>query len=525
MTVEEYWKKLWKIGWLDYLPKSIVDEVHEHLKKNLADGTKYGIFALSTAGFDTECIDDDHSYSTILAELAEASLGEFVPKNIKEKYDSALEIAEISFEHKGKVFAAEVPFTSDWFEMEVLDLVNDALAAGKSACRFIPLPALDQILNLVFIPPSIYEKAAEEKLVSKKNSYLTHLRKNEKRQLGKKESHEAKNQPDKKLLEMFKSEDPIDRMTAVIRMGSSRAKATQAFSILVEALQDNDFHTRVQAADALPRVGIRAVPFLEKLLADPDGLIRVAGATNLLKITKHDGALAFIMQALRPEGDESIKGHILHALGHMGPTAEPALPALIVALDDSSPCHIGGNRGSAFNVLQILGPLAKPAIPKLLALIRKGECVGQAAYTLGTIGPAATETVPDLIKVLEIKSERASAVTALGMIGPGARDAIPFLINALTDSGEVPRRAAESLGQIGPPAPEAIPGLLKLLKSESSFVCLEAAKALSILDPLAARAAIPVLVQEYQEHGYNRKEIAQIANAIDPKLAKENGLV
>ena len=43
----------------------------------------------------------------------------------------------------------------------VLDLVNQAIEAGKAEEQFIPLPPCDQTISLVLVQPALYKTAAE----------------------------------------------------------------------------------------------------------------------------------------------------------------------------------------------------------------------------------------------------------------------------------------------------------------------------------------------------------------------------
>src|SRR5262249_51703603 len=152
------------IGWLKYLPTDMHKEVREQLRKNLSGPQpEWAFLALTQTGFDTECIDDENSYVEVLKDLAKSSRGVFAPTNIKA--DCKKKTITISFNHHGKSYSCQVPFDSDWFDASVMDLVNKSLEESKAAERFILLPAVDQIANIVIVPPLIYEKAVKEGLI------------------------------------------------------------------------------------------------------------------------------------------------------------------------------------------------------------------------------------------------------------------------------------------------------------------------------------------------------------------------
>ena len=159
-----YWQKLEDIGWLKYLPADMHEEVREQLRTNLSrPETQWAFLALTQAGFDSECIDDENSYVKILKDLAKDSRGVFAPTNIKAECKK--KTIKISFDHRGKSYSCQVPFESDWFEFSVLDLMNKALEESKAEERFILLPAADQLANIVILPPAVYEKAVKEGLI------------------------------------------------------------------------------------------------------------------------------------------------------------------------------------------------------------------------------------------------------------------------------------------------------------------------------------------------------------------------
>lgn len=169
MTERTYWQKLKKIGWLDFLPQDKHDEVRKQLKQNLSDeDPDYAFLALAQGGFDIECImgvGDSLSYAAALKELAELSGGVFRPTQIKDEFVNRKRGIKVSFHHGRKQYSCTVPYESDHFDMTVLELANQALTDSDVKQRFIALPQADQFVNLVFVPPSVYEAAVREKLI------------------------------------------------------------------------------------------------------------------------------------------------------------------------------------------------------------------------------------------------------------------------------------------------------------------------------------------------------------------------
>jgi HEAT repeat protein len=145
-----------------------------------------------------------------------------------------------------------------------------------------------------------------------------------------------------------------------------------------------------------------------------------------------------------------------YRLNQLGPKAQPALPALIKALDDPDKQVWA----QAIGAIAKLGPAAHEAIPVLLGALdtreRRGrrerdrvQTIVRSAYALSRIGPAA---IPPLIQALESDDSgvRAGAAKALGGMGPAAKVAIPALrANLGHGDGFVRREVVDALGQIG----------------------------------------------------------------------------
>jgi HEAT repeat protein/lysophospholipase L1-like esterase len=180
------------------------------------------------------------------------------------------------------------------------------------------------------------------------------------------------------------------------------------------------------------------------------------------------------------------------ALATLGETAAPAVPALTVALADSS--HVV--RAAAAWALGNVGPAAAPAVPALIRLLRDVDPFVRAgaAFGLGGVGEAAAGAAATLIDRLDDPDERVRwraadalakvgldeasveplarlvqettglgrghAAEALGRLGPAARSAVPELVAAASDSRpDVRWRAIWALGRIGPAAAPAVPQL------------------------------------------------------------------
>jgi HEAT repeat protein len=106
---------------------------------------------------------------------------------------------------------------------------------------------------------------------------------------------------------------------------------------LIEALNDDDWQVRNQAAVALGAIGPEAkaaVPALIDVLQDEDKYFRSQGALALGKIGREArAAVPALIEALE-DHDEDVRREAAAALGRIGPEASDAIAALVELLRD-----------------------------------------------------------------------------------------------------------------------------------------------------------------------------------------------
>jgi HEAT repeat protein len=216
----------------------------------------------------------------------------------------------------------------------------------------------------------------------------------------------------------------------------------------------------------------------------------------------------------------------------LGQLAEPAVPDLVLLLDDADESL----RNAAIQALGYIGPPARAAVPALLDELRIGNLT--ALDSLGSIGPAAAEAAPVILAELEqLEGERVQPwIIALGKVGSDS--AVPFLIEFLRRQDEKARgagggqtslflrqRAVEALGRIGPPARRAVPFLLELLTREeggslvSVYFKLATIQALAGIGPDASEA-VPVLEEITRSEKYKNSQLPQFASAALNKIQR-----
>ncbi len=247
------------------------------------------------------------------------------------------------------------------------------------------------------------------------------------------------------------AEHPGPRMGAAWATGRLDPEGTGVPSSVVEALRaDAEPGVRVLAAQAIGGLGAAGrpgVPALFDALDDAHEAVRHAAARGLSEQKLALDDLPALERALGSD-DTYVRAFAAWRVGNFGAEAEPAVPALVTALQR---------------------PQTHPAVSAALA----------------RIGPGAAAAVPGLLEELSSPdaSRRWRAARALGRIGPGAAGAVDGLAEALHDSHEgVRRHAARALGRIGPSARSAIDELQDATEDVDRGVRREATKALKALD-------------------------------------------
>jgi HEAT repeat protein len=113
----------------------------------------------------------------------------------------------------------------------------------------------------------------------------------------------------------------------------------------------------------------------------------------------------------------SVRWNAAWALGGIGPAAQPAVGALIGALQDSSDLV----RGFTVRALGEIGPAASSAVPALIVAMNWADSLLHAIEALGRIGRAARVAIPALRAKLRDRAAdvRRAVRLALARIDPG----------------------------------------------------------------------------------------------------------
>jgi HEAT repeat protein len=266
------------------------------------------------------------------------------------------------------------------------------------------------------------------------------------------------------LLEAMKSEDPNTRMSAAWALGGMKGgEGLEALPALLDATHDKDSRIRINAAHSIGLMGPAAKSAAPRLLE-----MIGAGDTNIV--------YSMMRLTISPDlVDRSVKlfaglpkGERQEFCRAVATAGEAAVPRLIEALDANN----DDTRQGAAMTLYFLGPKAEPAVAALVKALNRTEPYDSwVAEALGQIGPGAKAAAPALIDCLK-QDKWASPISDR------------FLIHSSP--------AARALGSIGQPA---VPELLKGLKSDNELVQAGCAQALMIGGKGSEKEAVPALLE------------------------------
>jgi HEAT repeats len=185
-----------------------------------------------------------------------------------------------------------------------------------------------------------------------------------------------------------------------------------------------------------------------------------------------------------------------------------------------------GIRANAAAALGHLGPQAKNATPALMEALQdeEAEVRLQAALALAAIGKTA---VQPLTKALQDDNrlKRMGAALALVRMDRKAEAAAPVLTEALEDRDiSVRCHAAQALWRVTGNAQLAVPGLVEALKHHQSTVRDSAITTLNWIGPDAQMAApaLRELLKDADPH--LRERLAEALRSIEAKAAKHEGV-
>jgi len=219
------------------------------------------------------------------------------------------------------------------------------------------------------------------------------------------------------------------KIAAVAALGKIGIASDDVISILIDALQDDDFgirHTAIRAIRHLGPDGIKALPELLEAMHDEDDFINLAAAFAIQKLGPAAKVAApTLVDMLLNSEDEKLRANALFPLWVMG--SEPGvIPALIKAMGDEDE----GVRVTAIHALKMVGTDDREVVAAIFDKLNDESNVvrGAAASVLAETGKHIEPAMKVLIDLLDdVDGFASKSATALGDLGPEAKRALPKL--------------------------------------------------------------------------------------------------
>ncbi len=254
-----------------------------------------------------------------------------------------------------------------------------------------------------------------------------------------------------------------------------------------------------------------AISLLTAALKSKQPKLRAVAARGLADLHPAPETILPTIKEMLEGSDRESSNQALEALASLGEAAVPT------AIDELKHEEL---RPALESILGHIGPAAGRAVPALVDVLKSDRHVRarcEALIALGAIGAGAADAVPAVAECLNDPNEKVcySACYALGRIGPTAIGAKLELQKKLGDSDDfVALAAAWALAQIDPQcsqvAAKSVPLLIKGLADPEPKVRIEAAAALRNIGPLA-KDAVPALKMALNDKDESVRDTASAA--------------
>lgn len=313
------------------------------------------------------------------------------------------------------------------------------------------------------------------------------------------------------IAELEPNAHPVIRKESIKSLGMigpAAAKAVPSLRKILQAEQDmhSEFDITIKALEQIGPGAQDAYPELIALIKRGRSADKCAMAIASIGAPAAEVIPSLIERLDKMSGAGVSPTGAARALGHFGPLAKEALPALrvkVAAAFETDEMNIWGR----FAIAKIENSGKSDEIPQLIQrLHREFSPRADIVRALGELGPLASAAVPDLIRYVDPKANSQPnsygwhSIVALGNIGPAAKAAVPLLIEIVeeqreADRGHEPIRsvAIEALGKIGRVDSRVLPALKEVAKSDSDpimrLLAMKTVKVAAKVDPPKKRTA------------------------------------
>ncbi|MDP2161859.1 MAG: hypothetical protein Q8K02_15360, partial [Flavobacterium sp.] len=162
----EYIKVLKNFNWFDEKSEVKKIETIKTIKNDL--DSNYSFLALADLSFDTEGFETAESYKKLLKEMIKIAKIENQIKNINvvEKMN-LINISVITNKNEELKYSVDLNENQDWIDINFIEqLINgQLLPKTNNNKKFLALPAIDQIVKVIFISQNDFEQAKKIGLI------------------------------------------------------------------------------------------------------------------------------------------------------------------------------------------------------------------------------------------------------------------------------------------------------------------------------------------------------------------------
>jgi HEAT repeat protein len=328
-----------------------------------------------------------------------------------------------------------------------------------------------------------------------------------------------------------------NRLYAVRLLGEAGPRAREAYSTLLELLDDKSPELRGAALAALERIGPpsqkemdsvvvalhnpsastetrryaagvlgdssmeppQAARLLLKTLTDRETSVRRAAASSLVKLKPQSREALEAYEAALADADTEVRLQITTALVELPPANCPTATLLKAFADDEDSIARKAVEGLAHK-----GKPVKEDVPILTAALRHKKarvriCAADALVELGADAAKALAALTEAVKDTDT-SVRILALTALRGLGEEAESAAPVVARVLNeDNAAVRLHAAVTLLRLHQHAKDAVPIVFEAARDKNNADQDLAVEALGWVGPWAADAASYLLAALQKE--------------------------
>lgn len=169
----EYIKVLKSFSWFDEKNEDKKKEIIRTLENDLE--VNYSFLALGDLSFDTEGFDTSESYKNLLKEMIKiAEIENQIKKiNVAEKRN-LINISILTNKNEELKYRIDINKNQDWIDTNFIEqLINEQLLPKININKkFIALPAIDQIANVIFISQNDFEQAKKNGLIPSDDIFM-----------------------------------------------------------------------------------------------------------------------------------------------------------------------------------------------------------------------------------------------------------------------------------------------------------------------------------------------------------------